>query len=185
MNLEETTTKSPRIGALRRFAGWSLAGAAAGLAAAVVVLRALNYDPTPPLDQAVLGAARHKWQSAGPADYDVQISVTGPQSAVYRAEVRGGQAQAAWRNGQPLAQRRTFGTWSVKGMFETMGRDVDSVERHAAGRAPPGTPELILRAAFDEQFGYPQRYRRIEWGSRRGSDAITVTWEVVEFRVRE
>ena len=94
-----------------------------------------------------------------------------------------GQPVAAWRNKQPLKQRRTFGTWSVPGMFSTMARDVDAVERRAAGQAKPGEVELILKAEFDPQYHVPRRYQRIEWGSRRGSDAKTATWEVKEFRV--
>ena len=70
-------------------------------------------------------------------------------------------------------------------MFSTMARDVDVVERRAAGQAKPGETELILKAQFDPQYSFPQRYQRIEWGSRRGSDAVTVTWEVKEFRVND
>ena len=90
--------------------------------------------------------------------------------------------QAAWRNRQPLNSRRTFGTWSVPGMFATISRDVEALEQAAERRAPP---PLILRAEFDAQYGYPARYRRIDNGSRKGSDAIAVTWDVVEFRVVE
>lgn len=68
-------------------------------------------------------------------------------------------------------------------MFSTISRDLESEERRTAGRASPGMPQLILKAQFDARYHYPQRYRRIEWGSRRGSNAVTVTWEVVEFRV--
>ncbi|MBW8885585.1 MAG: hypothetical protein JF612_12615 [Planctomycetia bacterium] len=114
--------------------------------------------------------------------YDIEIHVTGPKASTYRVEVRDGDPQAAWRNGQPLLTRRTFGTWSVPGMFATMSRDVEAIERAAAaGRAPP----LILRAEFDAQYGYPAKYRRIDNGSRKGSDAIAVTWDVIQFRTAE
>ena len=42
---------------------------------------------------------------------------------------------------------------------------------------------MILRASFNTKYGYPERYRRIDNGSRKGSDSVAVTWEVVEFRV--
>ena len=68
----------------------------------------------------------------------------------------------------------------VPGMFSTISRDIEALERFKAGRE---RQELILRAAFDPRYSYPQRYRRIEWGSRKGSDAVTVSWEVSEFKV--
>ena len=75
--------------------------------------------------------------------------------------------------------RRSVG---VPGMFATMSRDVEAIERAAERRAPP---PLILRAEFDSRYAYPARYRRIDNGSRKGGDAIAVTWDVVEFRTAE
>ena len=168
---------------MRRFLLWTLAGLALGVVATLVALRMINHDPTPLLTPELFYAASARWKASAPADYDIEIQVAGPQAAVYRVEVRGGQPAAAWRNGQPLKQHRTFGTWSVPGMFSTISRDLESEERRTTGRAQPGTPQLILKAQFDSQYHFPQRYRRIEWGSRRGSNAVTVTWEVVEFKV--
>ena len=63
-----------------------------------------------------------------------------------------------------------------------LSRDVEAIERAAAkGSQPP----LILRAAFHPAYHYPERYRRIDNGSRKGGDAIAVTWDVTEFRVAE
>jgi hypothetical protein len=164
--------------ALRRFVLWSLIGGVLGLVATLAVLRAINRDPTPSLTPELFHAAHERWKQVAPANYDVEVRVTGSQPGVYRVEVRGGHAQAAWRNGQPLTTRRTFGTWSVPGMFGTMSRDIEAVERHAAGKADRLTPRLILRAAFDPQYSYPARYRRIEQWSN-----VEVAWEVTEFRV--
>jgi len=172
-----------RRGSLRGFVPWTLVGLALGVVATLVALRIINRDPTPLLTPEAFYAAGDRWKASAPADYNIEIQVAGPQAAVYRVEVRGGQPAAAWRNGQPLKQHRTFGTWSVPGMFSTMARDVDVVERRTAGHAKPGETELIVKAQFDPQYSFPRRYQRIEWGSRRGSDAVTVTWEVREFRV--
>jgi hypothetical protein len=117
-------------------------------------------------------------ESRAPANYDIEVRVTGSQPAVYRVEVRGGEAQAASRNGEPLLTRRTFGTWSVPGMFSTISRDIEAVERHAAGQAERFTPRLTLRAEFDAEYSYPKRYRRIQQWS-----TVEVAWEVSEFRV--
>ncbi|MEX2176040.1 MAG: DUF6174 domain-containing protein [Pirellulaceae bacterium] len=162
----------------RRVVLWTLAGLALGACLTIVVLRVLHRDSVPTLTPDLFHAARQRWKANEPADYDLEVRVTGSQPAVYRVEVRGGQAQAAWRNGQPLKQRRTFGTWSVPGMFGTIGRDVEAIERRAAGRADPRAPELTLRAEFDPRYGYPRRYQRIEWSS-----PVEVSWEVVEFRL--
>jgi hypothetical protein len=181
--MTETKEAVVRRGSLRGFVVWTLAGLALGAIGSLVVLRTMNHDPTPRLAPADFYAAFDRWKASAPPDYNIEIEVTGPQAAVYRVEVRGGHPVAALRNGHPLTQRRTFGTWSVPGMFSTMARDVDAVERRAAGRTKPGEVELILKAEFDPQYHFPRRYQRIEWGSRRGSDAKTATWEVKEFRV--
>ncbi len=180
-----TQSQNPgvRRGSLRGFVLWTLAGLTLGAIGSLAVLRITTRDPTPRLTPADFYAAFERWKASAPPDYDIEIEVTGPQAAVYRVTVRGGQPTAASRNGQPLNQRRTFGTWSVPGMFSTMARDVDVVERRAAGQAKPGEVELILKAEFDPQYHFPLRYQRIEWGSRRGSDAVTVTWVVTRFQI--
>ncbi len=182
--MAESEVPVVRRGGLRGFALWTLAGLALGTVASLVVLRLINRDPTPRLAPEAFYAAFDRWKATAPPDYNIEIEVTGPQAAVYRAQVRGGQPIAAYRNNQPLRSRRTFGTWSVPGMFSTMARDVDAVERRAAGQSRPGEVELILKAEFDPMYHYPRRYQRIEWGSRRGSDAVTVTWVVREFLVK-
>jgi hypothetical protein len=173
--------RNPRAaGTLRRFVAWSCFGGAVGLAAALVALRQANYDPAPALTPQAYEAAYARWRAREISDYDIEIRVTGPQAATYRASVRNGEPTAAWRNGKPLTTRRTFGTWSVPGMFSTISRDIAAVEQAAAKGRP--TP-LILRAAFNAERGYPERYRRIDNGSRKGSDAIAVTWDVIAFEI--
>jgi hypothetical protein len=181
---EDAHSSPPRTAAadsnVRRFVGWTLVGIALGLVVVLVALRQIHRDPTPTLTPELFYAAYERWQANALTNYDVEVRVTGPQAAVYRVEVRDGEPQAAWRNDQPLTSRRTFGTWSVPGMFATIMRDVEANERAAAnGAAPP----LILRAAFDANHGYPEQYRRIDNGSRKGGDAIAVSWDVIEFRV--
>jgi hypothetical protein len=167
--------------ALKRFILFTFIGLAIGGAIALVALRQIHLDPTPTLTPEQFYAAHDAWKANPLADYDVEVRVTGPQAAVYRVEVRHGEPQAAWRNGQELKSRRTFGTWSVPGMFSTISRDVEALERAAAGGRPP---PLILRAGFSPR-GVPEHYRRIDNGSRKGGDSIAVTWDVTEFRVVE
>jgi hypothetical protein len=167
---------SRSAGALRRFFVWMLIGLGVGMIGMFFVLLVLVRDPTPALTPEIFHAAHNRWNRSAPKNYNIEIRVTGSQPAVYRVEVRDGQAQAAWRNGSPLLQRRTFGTWSVPGMVGTIGRDIEAVEKHAAGKADPFTPRLTLRAEFDPKYSYPAKYRRIEWGS-----SVEVAWEVTQF----
>jgi len=178
---ERVTTNTPAAdAALRRFVASMLIGVGVGLAIMLVVLRQIYRDPTPALTPELFYAAHERWKSNPILNYDIEVRVTGPQAATYRVEVRDGQPQAAWRNDQPLTSRRTFGTWSVPGMFATISRDVEALERAAAkGAMPP----LILRAEFDPNTSCPVHYRRIDNGSRKGGDAMAVTWDVTEFRV--
>jgi Family of unknown function (DUF6174) len=165
---------------IRRFVLGTLLGALVGSLPALYVLRLVNRDPTPALTPALFHAASERWKSIAPANYDIEIRVTGSQPARYRVAVRGGEAQAAWRNEAPLTTQRTFSTWSVPGMFSTISRDIESVERHAAGTAEPSTPRLTLRAEFDPEYSYPRRYRRIQQWS-----TVEVAWEVTEFQIIE
>lgn len=164
----------------RRSVVLTLLAIGAGLFAALLVMRQVHYDPTPSLSPEQFHAAHDHWKAHKILNYDIEVKVTGPNASVYRVEVRDGDAIAAWRNGQPLKQHRTFGTWSIPGMFSTISRDVEALEQAAKdGQQRP----LILRAAFHPEHGYPEHYRRIDNGSRKGSDSITVTWDVTEFRV--
>lgn len=151
-------------------------GGTLGLAVILGTLLRKQAAPLPSLTPAQFAAAQQRWEEHGLANYDAEISVTGRQTAVYRVEVRDGEPRLAQRNGQPLKQRRTFDTWSVPGMFETMAADVDSVEKVAAGKADASTVHLVLRAEFDPKLGYPVRYHRLE--KRKQSADYEVTWRV-------
>ena len=159
-----------------------LVGIAAGLLLGLVVMIALALVPrgsaSPRLTPELFRAAMAKWKQEQPRDYDIEIQVRGNQPATYFARVRDGVPQVALRNGKPLTQRRTFSTWSVPGMFATMSRDVDALERRATGQADKSTPDLHLRATFDPRYGYPARYRRLQYQS-----SVEVEWEVTRFEV--
>lgn len=139
-----------------------------------VVLR-VTYG-LPSLSGEELNAARALWEQAGPEDYDITILVSGRQAAEYRVEVRGGVAVQAWRNGQPLKQPRTFATWSVPGMFQTMQRDVDHMEGSVPVR---DVGRLKLFSRFDSALGYPTAYLRVESGVVNND----VSWRVTHFEM--
>lgn len=156
----------------------ALAGIGGGLLSIFLVAAVRNRDPSPELSRADFSAAVSRWQAAGPQSYRLEVKVAGPQPAVYAVEVRDEDVVSATIDGRPLKQRRTFDTWSVPGMFGTMERDLANVDLVAAGRATRETPRLTLRADFHPDYGYPRRYRRIEWGT--GRDMV---WEVKKFEL--
>ena len=160
-----------------------LLGLAVGVAVggvAVFVLTVLRPGNAPPrLTSNLFRAATVEWEREQPRNYDIEIQVRGNQPATYFVEVRDGEATLALRNGKPLNQRRTFSTWSVPGMFATMSRDVEVLERRAAGKADKTTPDLHLRATFDPRYGYPARYHRLQYQS-----SVEVEWEVTRFEVK-
>jgi hypothetical protein len=155
----------------------ALAGGALGAVCfGVVCWVALRHDRLPELTAAQWQESLRRWDRVAPANYDIEVRVQGPQPGVYRVTVRGGQVESATRNGYPLRQLRTLGTWSVPGMFGTIERDLMHVQDVATGRDKPDTCQLLLRAQFDPRWGYPARYQRVEWSSQ-----TEVVWEVTHF----
>ena len=165
---------------VRRFVLFALLGIGLGLVATLLVMRQWHFDPTPTLTPAIFYRQQDHSKGNKIPSYDIEVNVMGPQAAVYRVEVREGEAIAAWRNGKPLTSQRTFGTWSIPGMFATISRDVEAIERSVQEHKQP---PLILRAAFHPEYNFPEHYRRIDNGSQKGGDSITVAWDVTLFRL--
>jgi hypothetical protein len=136
----------------------------------------------PPLDSQRLEQAWLLWKQAGPPSYDIEVQVAGRQGATYRVEVRQGEIARALRNGQPLKQIRTLGTWSVPGMFESIEVDLKQQERARRGTADRAVPGLSLFAQLDPEFGFPRRYLRLEHAGMGTNPEVS--WEVTEFTVR-
>ena len=181
MEQTDTSLTTPRKTAtplLRRMLVGVAAGIVLGLAAMIAVAMLSRGSVARRLTPELFQEAMAKWKQEQPQDYDIEIQVRGNQPATYYVEVRGGDARLALRNGQPLTQRRTFSTWSVPGMFATVARDVDALERRAAGQTDKSVPDLNLRATFDPRYGYPARYRRLQYQS-----SVEVEWEVTRFKV--
>ncbi len=140
----------------------------------VLLILWLRRDGVPSFSRADFDRAWDRWQSMEPSAYRITIRVVGPQPATYAVEVRDGEVRRATRNGNPLTQQRTMGTWSVPGMFDTMEYDLNSV--HATGDEPVGSTALSLRADFEPTYGYPRRYLRSD-----ATMGTTTYWEVKTF----
>lgn len=159
----------------------SVALLAAGLAILWIGWQWWSSDQTawPELTAARWTAAKDRWLASSLGDYSLEVVVSGRQGARYAVDVQRGEVIRATRNGELLPQRRTWSTWSVDGMLETIGRDLDTIARRESGSGDNSTPQLWLRARFDEQFGFPRNYLRTE-GTRSGANP-EVSWEVVRF----
>lgn len=149
---------------------WLKIGVLATLMALIVValIAVVARRSLPPLTDESLTQAEARWQNVGVHSYDIQVEVRGAQPAVYLVKVRDGEPTSASRNDIPLTQRRTWETWTVPGMFDTLASDVASLVAQN---------NLVVRCEFAEN-GLPERYERIEMGTGQ-----QVSWEVKRFEV--
>ena len=80
------------------------------------------------------------------------------------------------RDGRTPTQQRTWDYWSVPGMFDTIQTELDAAADRDGSFAGQPASQLVLRAEFDPQYGYPRRYHRILLHARQ-----ELEWEVVTF----
>ena len=147
-------------------------GAAITIAAVVGVVKLVRANRLTPMTRDAFNAARSKWDSNKLTDYEITVEVSGMQPGVYEVIVENGIAIAATFDGRALTRQRTFGTWAVTGMFDTLARDLETNDREHY---------LMLGAEFDPEYGIPMKYQRIE--IRTGAhDALQ--WTVTRFEPR-
>src|SRR5258705_404990 len=105
------------------------AGSIVGLILVLVLMRWMYGDKSPQLTFENYLAALERWNNESPQSYDVEVQVRGSQPATYYVQVRKAEARSAFRNGKFLPQKRSHETWSVDGMFGTLGQDVARMEQ--------------------------------------------------------
>jgi hypothetical protein len=152
-------------------------GLAALLATVLWMWRTLGPG-LPQIQPADLAPARAKWQAHEVRNYDVTIVLSGRQTGTLRLEIRDGEPRSLTRNGTAMKQERTWQPWTVPGMFDTLETDFDNAA-HPAEKYGSADVRVVLRAKFDETYGYPRRYLQQIYG--RLDD---LSWEVTEFVVR-
>jgi hypothetical protein len=149
--------------ARRANASWFGWATVVGFAVTTLVLIGLHFvadRQLQPLTRNAYEAAWQRWQQNGPKSYQLEVEVTGRQAARYQVRVERGEAVSATRDGVPLKQHRVWFTWTVPGMFETIQRDLEQLER--AQRGEPNSRGLTVLVFFDPELGYPVRYLRAE-----------------------
>ncbi len=124
----------------------------------------------PALTRSDFDAAWQRWESHGLQNYTITTVVEGRQPATYWVQFVDGNVVSATRNDHPLPGKRTIGTWSVPGMFDTIEHDLETID------SPQPSLQLELRCMFDETWGYPRKYIRSDYTS-----GTTTRWLVTDF----
>lgn len=152
-----------------------LASFALAVAGVMLAVQYFFAERLPELTEATLQVATERWNKNGPASYDMEIELRGAQPGRVHVEVRDKEVTMETRDGRTPG-RWTWDVWSVPGLFETLGQDLQtSIDPAKEIEAAPGT-KWRLRCEFDPEFGVPLTYHRIVTGGPE------VYWQVVEFK---
>jgi hypothetical protein len=146
---------------------------------AVLAVEMFVAERVPELTPERLSEAEQRWAEKGPASYDLDLVIEGAQPGVVHVEVRDGVTTAMQRDGRTPKQQRVWDVWNVPGMFDTIEREFDLAAdpvHEMQANANPNT-RLDLRAAFNAEFGYPERFHRIVFGG-----GPEVYWRVTSFQ---
>ena len=179
---EQTVSNSEHLPSPRRRLRASdvVLGAAAGalvtFVAIVVVVVLSRRHTAPPLTAAALADAQQRWQKNGPADYGMDLIVTGRQASHYHVEVQAGQPSRVLRNDQPTTSR-TWHYWTVPGLFEVLEHDMDCSDDPTRGFGARRGSQAVLRAVFDAELGYPRKFERLILGEPH----LDMTWQITRF----
>jgi hypothetical protein len=169
---EQTPARSGRL-RLRPLIFGLLAGVSV---AAVVTLAGLFFlarGTTPQVTEESLAAAMARWDEHGPRSYRLELLVSGSRGGPVLVEVRDGEAVSLTRDGRTPA-RHTWEYWTVPGQFEAIELELTGDPQAMFG--VPSRSDVILRAEFDPQLGYPRKYQRHVLGK-----SLEIGWEAVRF----
>jgi hypothetical protein len=179
----EPTVRSDTVRRVSAYIAAAFFGGLVGLTLVLWLARSFGPDALPVVTESALQEARERWRSAAPINYQLDVKLTGRESATFSVKVRNGVVLEATRNGEPLKQERTWGTWTGPGMFETIERDLELAARSKDGKVDPGSSRLLIQGEFDSRWGFPRRYRRMEL--HRYAANQEVTWEVTRFELTD
>lgn len=168
MDVESKQSRQSRLGQISGQLVGAVVAACVVVGLAVAVYR-IRANALPGMSRSDFETARELWDEANISNYEITVKVAGMQPGEYDVVVENDIATGARFDGRALTRQRTFGTWAVTGMFDTLSRDLETNDRDS---------NLMLQAVFDPELGYPTKYARIEL--KTGShDALQ--WEVTRF----
>ncbi len=124
--------------------------------------------------------ARAQWNKAGPRNYDLEWTSTGPRNNRFAVSVRAGRVQSV-EGVAPDGRRfptRAVETkyYSVDGLFQIIADDLAELDQPTPFNLPRGT-KAVLRFSPDPQYGYPRSYRRDIMGA-----PLALAIDVVRFQ---
>src|SRR5262245_6124811 len=122
--LDFSSPPAHRSSKLRNYALGMVIGAATAIVGLIVIVVASRGKELPPITAEILDAASNRWAEKGPADYDLDMELTGVNPGVAHIEVRGGNVTAMTHNGHPT-RPHTWDDWSVPGLFSVIRRDLE------------------------------------------------------------
>lgn len=149
---------------------------AGGLLLGLFVFRS---GAAPDLTQERLDRARPLWGESGPASYAIDIQMGGALTDRRHIEVRDGRVIEMTINDRP-ASEGSWEYWSVDGMFDFLQAELRNAEDPPPGLGISDPSQIVLRARFDPELGYPTHFFRHLLGRQQGTE-----WEVVRFEVVE
>jgi hypothetical protein len=156
-----------------------LIGIGLGLALGVVALVAyvvLARETTPRLTEEAYRAAAQKWDERGPANYNLDLELSGNRPGKVHDEVRDRQPVRMTRDGVQPRQERTWYYWTVPGMLDTISAELEMAQNPSTSFDAPQATQVAIWAEFDPELGYPRRYDRVVLGTN-----LEIHWKVTRF----
>jgi hypothetical protein len=133
--------------------------------------------PGQPLTTDLLDTARNRWKKGGVTQYSLTLKVTGSNEGLHEIEVKDSQVVRMSIDGTPVPQH-VWAFWNVEGMFQFMADELSRREQPKATYGVENAKQVLLRAKFNAQYGYPERFMR-----HVHNQNISVEWEVLSFAI--
>ena len=141
----------------------------------VLVIQVVFANPIPELTAAKLEQAERLWDRAGPPSYDMDLEIRGAQPGRVHIEVRNSEVTATTRDGR-VPTEHTWDTWSVRGQFEMLERELELAEDPVHEMQAAKGTQVSVRCEFDPEFGFPRQFHRHISGG-----GPEVYWRVTDF----
>ncbi|MEX0979352.1 MAG: DUF6174 domain-containing protein [Pirellulales bacterium] len=145
--------------------------------AAILAYAMLTRHNAPRLTESDFQAAVKRWETNGPASYDLDLELTGNRPGKIHVEVRDRKVVRMTRDGVEPIQERTWYYWSVPGQFDTIEQELEMARDPAASFKSSQATQMVIWARFDPKFGYPLSYDRQVLGTH-----YEIHWKVTRFQ---
>ncbi len=163
--------RAHRSSRLRNYALGIVIGTVIAIVGLIAIVVGSRGKELPAISFESLDAAVGRWKENGPADYDLDVELSGINPGVAHVEVRHGEVTAMTHNSH-ATKPHTWDEWSIPGLFGVIRRDLEV----CMAKGPNASPDApIPRGVFDPKLGYPVQYHRV---TPTGADA---KWRITNF----